>query len=96
MSDSDSSANVDEGSLSCPEYDVEDEYSETTSKNENKHEPSYVAEEDFIQDDIMPYTDEPLADESWVEEYERRREEHDREVNELSLRLNGQSPVNSW
>ncbi len=37
MSDSDSPANFDEGSLSCPEYDVEDEYSETTSKNENKH-----------------------------------------------------------
>ena len=62
-----------------------------------KHDPSHAVEDtqDHTQDG-MPYTDEPLADESWVEEYERRQGEHDREMNELSLRLNGQNHVDSW
>jgi hypothetical protein len=46
--------------------------------------------------DSLVYTDEPLADESWVEEYERRQDEYTREIEELNLRLNGQNPVNSW
>ena len=93
MSDSDSSDTFDESSVGCVEYDIEDECSETTSRNDYKHDPSHAVED--TQDDI-PYTDEPLADESWVEEYERRQGEHDREMNKLSLRLNGQNHVDSW
>ena len=93
MSDSDSSDTFDESSVGCVEYDIEDECSETTSRNDDKHDPSHAVED--TQDD-MPYTDKPLADESWVEEYERRQGEHDREMNELSLRLNGQNHVDSW
>ena len=97
MSDSDSSDTFDESSVGCVEYDIEDECSETTSRNDYKHDPSHAVEDtqDHTQDG-MPYTDEPLADESWVEEYERRQGEHDREMNELSLRLNGQNHVDSW
>ena len=101
MSDSDSSDTFDESSVGCVEYDIEDECSEMTSRNDYKHDPSHAVEDtqdhtqDHTQDD-MPYTDEPLADESWVEEYERRQGEHDREMNELSLRLNGQNHVDSW
>lgn len=70
---------------------MEDESGEITSKDE--HEPSYEVEQEFLQDNMMPYADERLADESWFEEYERRQEERDREMNELTLRLNGQNPV---
>ena len=93
MSDSDLSDTFDESSVGCAEYDIEDECSKTASKNDYEHDASHVVED--LQDDIA-YSDEPLADESWVEEYERRQAQRDREINELSLGLNGQNQVDSW
>ena len=68
MSDSDLSDTFDGSSVGCAEYDIEDECSETASKNDYEH-ASHARED--LQDD-MPCSDEPLADEFWVEEYERR------------------------
>ena len=62
---------------------------------ENESEPTYATEDEFSLDD-MAYTDEPLADDTWVEQYLRRQEEYVRENEELSLRLHEQIPVNSW
>ena len=97
MSSSESSSIVDEGSYSGSEYEIEDDCCETTSKVEHEGDPSYASEEEFLDHvDSLVYTDEPLADDSWVEEYLARQEEHDREMTELTLRLNGQNSVNSW
>lgn len=97
MSSSESSFIVDEGSYSVPEYDIEDECCETTSNIDYDGDPSYASEEEFLDRvDSFAYTDEPLADYSWVEKYQRRPEEHNREMTELTLRLNGQNPVNLW
>ena len=97
MSSSESSSTVDQGFYGCPEYEIEDEDFDTTSKDGYESEPSYTVEEELLDSmDSLAYTDEPLADESWVEEYERRQDEYTREIEELNLRLNGQNPVNSW
>ena len=58
---------------------------------------SYAAEDEFLDNtDELAYTDELLADDSWVEEYIQRQEEYTREIQELSLHLNGQTSVVSW
>ncbi len=42
------------------------------------------------------YSDEPIADEIWIQNYYRRRNEETERMNELGLRLNGSKPVTSW
>lgn len=97
MSSSESSYNADKDSFGCPEYEIEDETCETTSKDGYEDDLSYAVEDEFLDNiDELAYTDEPLADDSWVEEYIQRQEEYTRELEELSLRLNGQTPVISW
>lgn len=98
MSGSESSSSSDEGSYGCPEYEIEDETRETTSNDGHESEPSYAVEEELLDDEdvFIAYTDEPLADDSWVEEYMQRQEQHTREIEELSLRLSGENPVSSW
>ena len=74
MSSSESFFSSDEGSYGCPEYEIEDETCETTSNDGYESEPSYAVEEELRDDeDVLAYTDEPLADDSWVEEYMQRR-----------------------
>ncbi len=96
MSGSESFSSSDEGSYGCPEYEIEDEACETPSYG-YESEPSYAVEEELRDDeDVLAYTDEPLAEDSWVEEYMQRQEQHTREIEELSLRLSGENPVSSW
>ena len=74
MSSSESFSSSDEGSYGCPEYEIEDETCETTSNDGYESEPSYAVEEELRDDEnVLAYTDEPLADDSWVEEYMQRR-----------------------
>jgi hypothetical protein len=96
MSSSESFSSSDEGSYGCPEYEIEDETCETTSNDGYESEPLYAVEEELRDEDILAYTDEPLADDSWVEEYMQRQEQHTREIEELSLRLSGENPVSYW
>ena len=97
MSSSESSSIVDQGSCSASEYETEDECCKTTSNIEYEEDSSYAGQEEFLDHvDSLAYTDEPLADDSWVEEYLSRQEERSREMTELTLRLNGENPVNSW
>ena len=42
------------------------------------------------------YSDEPIADENWLQEYYRRREEEAEKVKELQLRWKESKPVTSW
>ena len=73
------------------------ENGETTSNDGYESEPSYTVEKELRDDeDVLAKTDEPLADDSWVEEYMQRQEQHTREIEELSLRLSGENPVSSW
>ena len=46
--------------------------------------------------DMEAYFDEPIADEVWLAEYNKRREEDEERMRELELRWNGNKPVTTW
>ena len=46
--------------------------------------------------DLKAYFDEPIADEVWLEDYHRRREENNKRMAELELCWNGTKPITSW
>ena len=41
------------------------------------------------------YLDEPIADEAWLEEYHRKREEDNERMRDLEVRFKGNKPVTS-
>ena len=86
MSSSESSYNADDNYFSSHDYDIEDETLKTTSKDGSESDLSYAVEEEFLEntDEFIAYTDEPHI---------QRQEEYTQEMEELSLRLNGQTPV---
>ena len=87
----------DEGSEGCPEYEIDDETCEMASNDGCRREPTYAVEGELLQDeDVLAYTDEPLADDSWLEEYMQKQEQRSREIERLSPRLSGENPANSW
>lgn len=47
-------------------------------------------------DCMEAYFDEPIANEIWLAEYERKREEENMRLEELELRWTGRKPVDSW
>ena len=44
----------------------------------------------------MAYADEPLADEEWIEQYEKEVKENEELERMLEKRLNGTERVDSW
>ena len=76
MSSLESLSSSNEGSYGCPDYEIEDETFEITPKVARESRPSYVVEEEFIEDEdefSTPYAEEPLANEPWIEEYHMRK-----------------------
>ena len=54
---------------------------ETTSKDEHKVDVPYGVEDEFLNNtDEFAYADEPLANDSWVEEYLQRQENYIQET----------------
>ena len=51
---------------------------------------------DDLGSDVEAYFDEPMADEAWLQEYRRQREEDNERLRELQLRWNGSKPVPTW
>ena len=51
---------------------------------------------DFDEDDNEPYGGEPLADQEWLENYDRRIARVQEQEHFLNSRLNGTVTVNSW
>lgn len=45
---------------------------------------------------VGPYADEPLADQEWLEEYRKKREEKEQRLSKLRDRLDGTVGVSSW
>ena len=73
---------------SLPEYDMEEEDGdlEVTSNN---------SEESLDSFDLAD-TDEPIAEEEWLKEYEKEQKENEKLERMLEKRLNGRTPVDSW
>ena len=86
-SNSSSYSNVSANNL----YEVEDEL-----KGSEKSDDEDNANSDNDNSDIEAYFDEPMADEAWLADYLRRREEDEERQQQLQLRLNGNEPVTSW
>jgi len=45
---------------------------------------------------LLLYSDEPLADQEWIREYQQEERERDEKQQELERRLNGEEPIESW
>jgi hypothetical protein len=45
---------------------------------------------------LHAYSDATLADEEWLAEYNREREEREERMVEFRRRLDGSEPINSW
>ncbi len=93
MSSSSSFSSVRSNPSANMPYEIEEELLESEKSDfEADHEGSHVDDDS----DIEAYFDEPIADEVWLAEYNRRREEGNEKMRELQLRWNGNKPVTSW
>ena len=45
---------------------------------------------------VGPYMGEPLADEEWLQNYNRERREEGERLDRLGRRLDGTEPLNEW
>ena len=91
MSSSNSPASVSSNSSIGIQCEIEDEFVETESKAQ--FEASHSG---HVDSDEEAYLDEPIADEAWLTEYYRKREEDEERMKELELRFKGNKPVTSW
>ena len=89
MSSFSSFSSVRSSSSANKRYEIEEELE---SDLDVQHEDGHVDEDSNIE----AYFDEPIADEVWLAEYNRRREEDNERMRELQLRWNGDKPLVSW
>eukprot|EP00112_Aurelia_sp_Birch-Aquarium-sp1_P019435 Seg4802.4 transcript_id=Seg4802.4/GoldUCD/mRNA.D3Y31 product="hypothetical protein" protein_id=Seg4802.4/GoldUCD/D3Y31 len=55
-----------------------------------------ISLQDFDEDDDEPYAGEPLANQVWLENYNRRRARAEQQEHFLNSRLNSIVTVDSW
>ena len=72
--------------------DEQHEYENLIEKSRDEGTSSHDGENYYMD----AYSDEPTADENWLPEYCRRREEEAEKVKELQLQWNESKPVTSW
>ena len=93
MSSSSPFSSVRSSSSANKHYEIEEELLESEKSDlDVQHEDGHVDDDS----DIEGYFDEPIADEVWLAEYNRRREEDNERMRELQLRWNGDKPLVSW
>ena len=97
MSSSNSFSSVCSNVSASMPYEMEDERQESEKCDfeiglEDLDEDSHIDE----NTDLEAYFDEPIADDAWLEDYYRRREENNERMAELDLRWNGSKAVTSW
>lgn len=76
------------------EYDVEVE--EYESPTEASHDEKGFCAEADVGAGVVPYEEEPIADEEWVKEYETNKESEKKRFAELQERLDDQIPISNW
>ena len=77
------------------EYEIEVEEFELQTEI-NDAEKSSSSEADVVGTVVVPYDEEPIADEEWVENYEREKENQAKPYTELQERLDGQISTINW
>lgn len=79
------------------EYDVEvEEYESAESPTEVSHDEKGFCAEADVGAGVVPYGEEPIADEEWVKKYETNKETEKKRSAELQERLDGQIPISNW
>lgn len=93
MSSSNSFSSVYGNASASMSYEMEDERQESEKSDfELDREDSHIDD----NTDLEAYFDEPIADDVWLEDYHRRREDNNERMTELELRWNESKPVTSW
>ena len=100
MSASNSSSSVQSNWDVGTPYEIEDEHRESEkSGSENEqgtsggHVGNVIVE---AANEIGAYCDEPIADEAWIRDYYRKKEEENERMRELQLRWDRTKPVTLW
>ena len=62
-----------------------DEFGQDEGLGQAERQYQWVRIEDMWDDELEPYQDEPLADEQWIAQYQRRRQRRE-EINEQMQR----------
>lgn len=70
-------------------YEIEEELLESEKSD---FEAGHIDDDS----DMEAYFDEPIADEVWLAEFNRRRQQDDERTRELQLRWNGNKPLTTW
>ena len=73
-------------------YEIEEELLESEKSDFEAGQGGHVDDDS----DMEAYFDEPIADEVWLAEFNRRREQDDERMRELQLRWNGNTPLTTW
>ncbi|XP_028394439.1 uncharacterized protein LOC114544657 [Dendronephthya gigantea] len=96
MSSSSSFSSVNSNTATIMPYEMEDERKES-EKCDAEFDPD-IPEDSQMDDNTDPeaYFDEPIADNVWLENYNRAREENNQTMAELELRWNGRKTLTSW
>ncbi|KAK3701246.1 hypothetical protein QZH41_003205 [Actinostola sp. cb2023] len=77
------------------DHDVEDEEYDY-NKQENSSSLNLNAASSELFESTGPYSDEPLADDDWIEEYNKERQRIEKHNKELEDRLSGATSVDLW
>ncbi len=90
-SESSTASKEDNSDMYRREFDLEDE---EPSVNVNAHGDD-LGNGDFEYGQ-QPYANEPLADEAWLENYERETEQERRQFEEYTQTMQGEIPLDLW
>ena len=96
MSSSNSFSSTHSKASTSTPLEIRDGQYESENLIEKSHDEGTQGSQDGENYYMDAYSDEPVADENWLQEYYRRREEEAEKVKELQLRWNESKPVTSW
>ena len=76
------------------QYEMEDE----SQENRNCESTDFICSDTDANSstDVRAYFDEPIADEAWLDNYRKAREEGRERRKDFELRWNGTMPVSTW
>ena len=90
QSNSDCYTDSEESDISfIADYEIEEE-------DDGESRSMVSQSEESVDSCDMAYADEPLADEKWIEQYEKEVKENEELERMLEKRLNGTERVDSW
>ena len=96
MSSSNSFSSTHSKASTSTPLEIRDGQYESENLIEKSHDEGTQGSQDGENYYMDAYSDEPVADENWLQEYYRRREEEAEKVKKLQLRWNESKPVTSW